>query len=154
MIRVNLKRRTVKEVIIGVVAIVLLAFALYQEPTIVNPMGSDTAHSHGPHNASLSPSNANPVSKDNLPSLTKDQVQVGAQNKGVAGNSHLDQLSPEMKQSLRETLLFNAPIETVERPDGSVIMNTNGRVTHMPVAVQMPDGSIQIKEYSYIPDDK
>jgi hypothetical protein len=59
-----------------------------------------------------------------------------------------------MNQSLMETLLFTAPIDTVERPDGSVIMNTNGRVTHMPVAVQMPDGSIQIKEYSYIPDDK
>ncbi len=137
-----------KEVIIGIAAIVLLAFAIYQKPMIVDPMGSQEStvdsklESHKAHTHSQTKATSRAI--NNLNEHTK---------RPPSGNAHLDQLSPEMKQSLRETLLFNAPIETIKRPDGSVIMNTNGRVTHMPVAVQMPDGSIQIKEYSYIPDD-
>lgn len=138
-----------KEVIIGVTAIVLLAFVIYQKPTIVNPMGSQEStvdsklENHRAHSHSTTKTTSRAVNNLN------EHTQLIP-----SGNAHLDQLSPEMKQSLRESLLFNAPIETIKRSDGSVIMNTNGRVTHMPVAVQMPDGSIQIKEYSYIPDDK
>lgn len=67
------------------------------------------------------------------------------------GNPHFDQLSPEMKQALKNRLLLEGPMETIQRPDGSISLPSNGRFTQMPVAVQMPDGSIQIREYSQLP---
>jgi hypothetical protein len=140
----------VKAVIIGLMAIVCLAFVFYQKPSVVNPMDagpkaarSNMVNSNSANNSQVS----NQSSATNIPKSNESK-------KSLTGNTHLDQLSPEMKDALRKKLLFNAPIETIERPDGSVIMKTNGRVTHMPVAVQMPDGTIKIKEYSYIPEDK
>jgi len=67
------------------------------------------------------------------------------------GNPHFDQLTPEMKQALKNRLLLEGPMKTIQRPDGSVALPSNGRFTQMPVAVQMPDGSIQIREYSQLP---
>ena len=74
--------------------------------------------------------------------------------KSPSNDAHFEQLSPEMKQALRETLLLNGPMKTYTRPDGAIVLPSNGRTTQMPVAVQMPDGSIQIREYQYIPDDQ
>lgn len=64
---------------------------------------------------------------------------------------HVDMLTEEMKQSIREQLFHHGPKRTVQMPDGTVIMPHEGRVTQMPVAVEMPDGSIVIKEYSELP---
>lgn len=76
------------------------------------------------------------------------QGQVNADNKVPR---HQDQLSEEMKQSIRDQLFQHGPKRTIERPDGTVIMPSDGRFTQVPVAVQMPDGTIQIKEYSELP---
>ena len=70
---------------------------------------------------------------------------------GKTGNPHFDQLSPEMQQALKDKLLLEGPMETYQRPDGVIVLPSNGRFTQMPVAVQMPDGSIQIREYSTLP---
>jgi len=67
------------------------------------------------------------------------------------GNPHFDQLTPEMQQALKDKLLLEGPMETYQRPDGVIVLPSNGRFTQMPVAVQMPDGSIQIREYSTLP---
>ena len=65
---------------------------------------------------------------------------------------HQDMLSEEMKQAIRDKLLFHGPMEVIEHPDGRIELPSNGRFTQMPVAVEMPDGTIQIKEYSSLPD--
>ncbi|NVK38978.1 MAG: hypothetical protein HWE18_13715 [Gammaproteobacteria bacterium] len=70
---------------------------------------------------------------------------------GKTGNPHFDQLSPEMQQAVKDSLLLEGPMETHKRPDGTIVLPANGRFTQMPVAVQMPDGSIQIREYSVVP---
>lgn len=64
---------------------------------------------------------------------------------------HEDMLSEDMKQAIRDKLLFHGPMEVIEHPDGSIELPSKGRFTQMPVAVEMPDGSIQIKEYSVLP---
>lgn len=74
--------------------------------------------------------------------------------KGNTGNPHLDQLSPEMRQAIRDKLLLNGPMETIEHPDGTIELPSNGRFTQMPVAVRMPDGTLEVREYSQIPEEK
>lgn len=70
---------------------------------------------------------------------------------GKTGNPHYDQLTPEMQQALKDQLLLENTTETIEGNKGAIIIPSSGRFTQMPVAVQMPDGSIQIREYSSIP---
>jgi cytoskeletal protein RodZ len=65
---------------------------------------------------------------------------------------HQDMLSEEMKQAIRDQLFQHGPKRTILQPDGTVIMPSEGRFTQVPVAVQMPDGTIQIKEYSELPE--
>lgn len=73
-------------------------------------------------------------------------------NNGDKVIRHQDMLSEDMKQAIRDTLLFHGPMEVIRHPDGSIELPSNGRFTQMPVAVEMPDGSIQIKEYSALPE--
>jgi len=93
----------------------------------------------------------------NNTSLNKQQspIQASTITKGepkvLTGNPHYDQLSPEMQKALKDSLLLEGPRETYTRADGSVVLPSNGRFTQMPVAVQMPDGTIKIQEYSNIP---
>tara|TARA_R110001583_G_scaffold40465_2_gene129251 strand:- start:200 stop:619 length:420 start_codon:yes stop_codon:yes gene_type:complete len=75
--------------------------------------------------------------------------QVDMDNKVVR---HEDMLSEEMKQAIRDKLLFHGSMDVIKHPDGSIELPSNGRFTQMPVAVEMPDGSIQIKEYSTLPE--
>lgn len=65
---------------------------------------------------------------------------------------HQDMLTDDMKQAIRDKLLFHGKMEVIQHPDGRIELPTNGRFTQMPVAVEMPDGSIQIKEYSSLPE--
>ena len=65
---------------------------------------------------------------------------------------HIDMLSDEMKQAIKDKLLLHGPMAVIRHPDGRIELPSNGRFTQMPVAVEMPDGSIQIKEYSTLPD--
>ena len=66
-------------------------------------------------------------------------------------NPHYEQLTPEMKQALKDSLLLENDTETFTKDDGTVVLPANGRSTQVSVAVQMPDGTIQIREYSNIP---
>ena len=77
------------------------------------------------------------------------QSQVGADDKVPR---HQDMLSEEMKQAIRDQLFQHGPKHAIIQSDGTVIMPSNGRFTQVPVAVQMPDGTIQIKEYSELPE--
>jgi hypothetical protein len=43
-------------------------------------------------------------------------------------------------------------MDVIKHPDGSIELPSNGRFSQMPVAVEMPDGSIKIKEYSTLSD--
>ncbi len=89
-----------------------------------------------------------PLSPVQASTITKGKPKV------LTGNPHYDQLSPEMQKALKDSLLLEGPKETYTRPDGSVVLPSNGRFTQMPVAVQMPDGTIKIQEYSNIPKPK
>lgn len=64
------------------------------------------------------------------------------------------ELSPEMKESLRKMLFQHGPKTTIQHPDGRIEMPMNGRYTQMPVAIQKPDGTIVIREYSVVPENK
>jgi len=72
-------------------------------------------------------------------------------NQGSKPVRHIDMLSEEMKQSIRDKLFFHGPMDTQQLENGVTIMPANGRFIQMPVAVQMPDGSIKIQEYSVLP---
>jgi len=72
-------------------------------------------------------------------------------NQGHKPVRHMDMLSEEMKQSIRDKLFFHGPMDTQQLENGVTIMPANGRFIQMPVAVQMPDGSIKIQEYSVLP---
>lgn len=76
------------------------------------------------------------------------QNQAGSDEEVIR---HQDMLSEEMKQTIRDKLLLHGPMEVIHHPDGRIELPSNGRFTQIPVAVQMPDGSIQIKEYSTLP---
>ncbi|MEH6343762.1 MAG: hypothetical protein V7785_01635 [Bermanella sp.] len=65
---------------------------------------------------------------------------------------HIDMLSEEMKQSIRDKLFHHGPKDVIKRDDGTIILPSNGRFTQMPVAVEMPDGTIKIQEYSVLPE--
>ncbi len=89
--------------------------------------------------------------KDKEFTLQSTDVLVNDADQENAMPRHQDMLTEEMKQGIRDQLLFHGPMETIENADGSVELQSNGRFTQMPVAVKMPDGTIQIKEYSKLP---
>lgn len=76
------------------------------------------------------------------------QNQAGADEKVVR---HQDMLSEEMKQAIRDKLISHGPGETFTGADGTVVLPSGGRSTQVSVAVQMPDGTIEIREYSELP---
>lgn len=89
--------------------------------------------------------------KDKEFTFQSTDVLVNDADQENAMPRHQDMLTEEMKQGIRDQLLFHGPMETIENADGSVELQSNGRFTQMPVAVKMPDGTIQIKEYSKLP---
>ena len=66
---------------------------------------------------------------------------------------HIDMLSPEMRQALRDKLIHHGPKRVIRHDNGMISLPANGRFTQMPVAVEMPDGTIKIQEYSVLPDE-
>lgn len=64
----------------------------------------------------------------------------------------LDQLSPKMKQSLRDVLLSHQNASPEIQADGTRRLDTQHHVTQMPVAVKQADGTVVIREYSHVPD--
>ena len=71
-----------------------------------------------------------------------------------AEKSHLDHLSPQMKQAVKDTLFHHGPKTITKDNQGRIRMDHAGRYVNMPVAVRKADGTIEIKEYSVIPDAK
>jgi hypothetical protein len=66
---------------------------------------------------------------------------------------HQDMLTDDMKQAIRDQLILHGPGTTYKKSDGTIVLPSTGRSTQVSVAVQMPDGSIQIREYSELPKD-
>ena len=89
-----------------------------------------------------------PIIHRSIPPVTPTDKTASLKSGDVR---HIDMLSEEMKQSIRDKLFHHGPKDTIERDDGVIILPANGRFTQMPVAVQMPDGSIKIQEYSVLP---
>jgi hypothetical protein len=141
-----------KNVLLVCIAIFIIAVAFYQQPEVVNPMGATSTDVSSENKASASTVHAE-AAHDHKSESLKSNASKQPLSTDQSSASHLDQISPDMKEKIKSKLLFHAPIETIQRADGSVLMNPNGRSAQMPVAVQMPDGSIVVKEYSYIPED-
>jgi hypothetical protein len=146
----------VKNVLLVFIAIFIIAVVFYQQPKVVNPMTTTTKEITSISKKSQNSSNAEKTHHHDTHPLTSHVITNDDEDLSVnpSDASHLDQISPEMREKIRAKLLFHAPIDTIKGDDGFVLMNPNGRYTQMPVAVQMPDGSITVKEYSYIPEDK
>jgi hypothetical protein len=141
-----------KYVFLIIFAAIIAGYVLLQTPTLINeredaslkseqiaPTESHAGLKTNTHNHAHEPSSPNDLNK---------QTSVP---EGKTGNPHFDQLSPEMQQAAKDSLLLEGPMETYERADGSIVLPANGRFTQMPVAVEMPDGSIEIREYSVVP---
>ena len=121
----------------------------FAQPSVVqnNTMDSkhhDHSHAHPDINQQVQQA----ASKKNNQTVPGQSSTVPS---GKTGNPHFDQMSPEMQQALKDSLLLEGPMETITHPDGKIELPANGRFTQMPVAVEMPDGSIEIREYSQIP---
>ncbi|MFY0700305.1 MAG: hypothetical protein JXR04_05750 [Bermanella sp.] len=71
---------------------------------------------------------------------------------GLNEKAHIDHLSPEMKQALKDKLFHHGPKTITKDDKGLIRMDHAGRFVNMPVAVRKADGSIEIKEYSVVPE--
>ncbi|MFY0700303.1 MAG: hypothetical protein JXR04_05740 [Bermanella sp.] len=134
-----------------VALLALTAGYFFTQPTLVDTgLGSPAALKPITNNAS--PDNMLNHSHDKHDhAQTSSANQQSIPTKGKTGNPHFDQLSPEMQQAVKDSLLLEGPMETHTRADGTIVLPANGRFTQMPVAVEMPDGSIEIREYSVVP---
>lgn len=94
---------------------------------------------------------SNDLSKDASHDHQDTDPESAEAGSGKTGNPHFDQLSPSVKKALKNSLLLENDTKTFTNPDGGVVLPTQGRSTQVTVAVQMPDGSIQIREYSNLP---
>ena len=114
------------------------------ESNHINVSVNPSAHNERSHSGHRLNKDQNGVDEmDDINGMVKNDT-VGEQNIP----RHEDMLSEEIKQSIREKLLLEGPMEVIHHPDGSIELPANGRFTQMPVAVKRADGSIEIKEYS------
>jgi hypothetical protein len=103
---------------------------------------------------------AKPVVIDNRAAITttpssKVIPQVKEQTTSAViqdDKSHLDYLSPEMKQAVKDKLFHHGPKTITKDSQGRIRLDHAGRYVNMPVAVRKADGSIEIKEYSVVPE--
>ena len=140
-----------------IIAVILLGswIGFYSEPKIVEPNASmvpkpATSSTSAPitNTTNNSASSSSSISTPSLSAPASSDPALNIKQKDVR---HIDMLSEEMKQSIRDKLFHHGPKETITRDDGTIILPANGRFTQMPVAVQMPDGTIKIQEYSVLP---
>ena len=138
-----------------VIAMALLTVGYFlKQPTLLDSNSVESKQATQPKNNSQDPTVSLHTHDHNHQAAgnTSSQAsQTTAVAPGKTGNPHFDQLSPEMQQALKDQLLLENPTTTTEGPNGAIILPAKGRFTQMPVAVQMPDGTIQIREYSSIP---
>ena len=111
------------------------------------------SHEHSPNipsNAAIKPP-SQALQHDHASHQSQAKTNPSNPQQTTTGNPHFDQLTPEMQQAVKDSLLLEGPMRTYKRKDGAIVLPANGRFTQMPVAVEMPDGSIEIREYSVVP---
>lgn len=104
------------------------------------------------HNEEQAQQVSTAVAKPAITSQTQPHAQTPNQTAQDDEKSHLDHLSPEMKQAVKDKLFHHGPKTITKDEQGRIRMNHAGRYVNMPVAVRKADGSIEIKEYSVIPE--
>ena len=134
-----------------IVCLVLVAIgsSFYSEP-LDPPANLEPKSEPIPHRAP-----GQPKSPLNTP------VGVPANTPSAQGNDastpstvkHIDMLSPAMRQALRDKLFHHGPKTVIYHDNGMISLPADGRFTQMPVAVEMPDGTIKIQEYSVLPEE-
>lgn len=129
----------------------LIAGYFYQQPSLVGGSSSSKPSGSSLHDHAGSLGHDGHHHDSAHPPASDAQGEIP---EGKTGNPHFDQLSPEMQQAVKDSLLLEGPMKTNQRPDGAIELPANGRFTQMPVAVEMPDGSIQIREYTVTPKAK
>ncbi len=135
---------------------------LIDEPSVKTVTSDSTAHGSGKaatNDHHLHPQKLGVAAKGNTmttqsPADTHDHDHDHKLGSSADADQprHIDLLSDEMKQAIKDKLLLHGPMEVIRHPDGRIELPSNGRFTQMPVAVEMPDGSIQIREYSTLPE--
>ncbi|MFT5593285.1 MAG: hypothetical protein ACI8SR_001657 [Oceanicoccus sp.] len=148
---------------IGIVIIITLSVLLWVLFSANNVSIVDPAHKTPTAELTTPPSLTNQgiaspkQATTTPPDITQTPTQqanntVQAEPTNPAEKSHLDHLSPEMKQSIKDKLFHHGPKTVTKDSKGRLCLDQTGRYVNMPVAVRKADGTIEIKEYSVIPD--
>jgi hypothetical protein len=139
--------------ILIVVSAVLVLGYYFKQPTLINDVSPDTAkQSHLLQQTQQATHTKDAHEHGSSKPVGSEASSNGDIPEGKTGNPHFDQLTPQMQQAVKDSLLLEGPMKTYKRADGAIVLPANGRFTQMPVAVEMPDGSIQIREYTVTPD--
>lgn len=133
-----------KKIIIVSAVVIFIASAFYRFAIYVPQSSQDTAAQP----ATQLPDNMSPNTPAGL------NAPAGTPAQPEPATDEQVELSPEMKEALRKVLFQHGPKTTITHPDGTIEMPMNGRYTQMPVAIQKPDGTIEIREYSVVPENK
>jgi hypothetical protein len=133
-----------KKIIIVSAVVIFIASAFYRFVIYVPQSTTDSATLP----AASAPLNTAPNTAQSVvnPADTTQATQ--------ANTDDTVELTPEMKEALRKVLFQHGPKTTITHPDGTIELPMNGRYTQMPVAIQKPDGTIEIREYSVVPENK
>ncbi|MCP5326469.1 MAG: hypothetical protein H7A09_09135 [Oceanospirillaceae bacterium] len=137
-----------KKIIIVSAVVLLIASAVYIFEFTAPSVSTTGAAPSAP--AAQANGSAVPAANNAAQQADNSATSAGAQ----AQADDTPELSPEMKESLRKMLFQHGPKTTITHPDGTIEMPMNGRYTQMPVAIQKPDGTIVIREYSVVPENK
>lgn len=136
---------------------VCLAICLLLSAVVLKMVGPGQVNIDQPSSITQASLSTPDITEPNTPSATTSAQTPTEGDQSIEVNSpvedeHLTQLTPQMRQAIKDKLILHGPMQTQQNADGSISLPANGRYTQMPVAVQMPDGTIQIKEYSVIPE--
>lgn len=138
--------------VVLIVLVLSIVIGVLMAPYDVDVISSDKA---GTFN------NANTVKATEIkpPQRHKSSVSATVKKDTVTGSNkpatnQTEALSPQMKEAVKAKLLHNAPLDIQQDEKKRTILKHNGRSTQVPVAVRQADGTIKIKEYSHITDDK
>lgn len=135
-----------KIVVVSLIIISLAVWALWSanEVTLVKPVSepiapSVTTDTDKTPSSSAAPKPPAPKANDAIDPVVQDN------------KPHVDHLSPQMKQAVKDKLFHHGPKTTTKDSQGRIRLDHAGRFVNMPVAVRKADGSIEIKEYSVVP---
>ena len=143
---------------IGIISLVIISalfwfFISSNKVQLIEPSSSDHAALQAQPRTQTNTSDL--PNKTEKPPASNDMATYsanGTQTTDEIPKTHLDHLSPEMKQALKDKLFHHGPKTTTVDNQGRIRMDLNGRYVSMPVAVRKADGTIEIKEYSVVPE--